>query len=104
MHYPIPQELTAFSAQLPTPLYAVGGFVRDTLLGKESHDIDLCSSLLPEQIQAYAQSAGIPCPLVNSKLGTVLLCFGENRYEHWKLYGAVPACISDRLTRAACII
>ena len=31
--------------------YAVGGCVRDALLGKAAHDFDLCTSALPEQIQ-----------------------------------------------------
>lgn len=78
----IPAELKTFAAQLPTPLYAVGGFVRDALLGRPSHDIDLCSALTPEQMQACAKAAGIPCPIVNEWLGTVLLCFGDRKYEH----------------------
>ncbi len=78
----IPAELKTFAAQLPTPLYAVGGFVRDALLGRPSHDIDLCSALTPDRMQAYAAAFGIPCPLVNERLGTVLLCFGDRKYEH----------------------
>ncbi len=75
-------ELKTFAAQLPTPLYAVGGCVRDALLGRESHDVDLCSALLPEQIRSIAAAQGIPCPIVNARLGTVLLCLGDQKYEH----------------------
>ena len=34
------------------PTYAVGGCVRDHLLGLQPHDFDLCTAALPEQIQA----------------------------------------------------
>ena len=77
-----PEQLRNFASGLPVPLYAVGGFVRDTLLGKEAHDIDLCSSLLPEQIRAFAKSAGFSCPIVNERLGTVLLITDSGSYEH----------------------
>jgi tRNA nucleotidyltransferase (CCA-adding enzyme) len=34
------------------PTYAVGGCVRDSLLGLAPHDFDLCTAALPEEIQA----------------------------------------------------
>lgn len=77
-----PAELKTFAANLPAPLFAVGGFVRDTLLGKEAHDIDLCSALLPEQIRSAARAAGFSCPVVNERLGTVLLRTPGGDYEH----------------------
>ncbi len=77
-----PAELKSFASDLPTPLYAVGGFVRDSLLGKNPHDIDLCSALSPEQICAAAQAAGISCPIVNKRLGTVQLRMTTGDYEH----------------------
>ncbi len=77
-----PSELRTFASALPAPLYAVGGCVRDALLGRISHDIDLCSALRPEQMIAFAEAAGVPCPLVNARLGTVLLCVGDMKYEH----------------------
>lgn len=77
-----PQELQMFAARLPAPLYAVGGCVRDALLGKPSHDIDLCSALRPEQMRRLANEAGYSAPTVNERLGTVLLCIGDRKYEH----------------------
>ena len=77
-----PTELISFASGLPVPLYAVGGFVRDTLLGKEAHDIDLASALTPEQIRSFALEHGISCPIINERLGTVLLVTGSGSYEH----------------------
>lgn len=77
-----PKALRSFAAQLPVPLYAVGGCVRDALLGRPAHDVDLASALLPEQMQRCAERAGLKCPIVNERLGTVLLCIGDRQYEH----------------------
>lgn len=78
----LPEALQQFAARLPVPLYAVGGCVRDALRGTPSHDIDLASALSPEAIRAYATEAGVSCPIVNERLGTVLLCIGDRQYEH----------------------
>lgn len=49
--------------------YAVGGCVRDALLGRTPHDFDLCSDARPEQIQAVF--AGYRLILAGEKHGTV---------------------------------
>ena len=77
-----PEALKTFAARLPVPLYAVGGCVRDALLGKPCHDIDLAGALRPADMQRYAAEAGYACPIVNERLGTVLLCIGDATYEH----------------------
>lgn len=49
--------------------WAVGGCVRDALLGLEPHDYDLCTSALPEQIKAVFADHGLV--LAGEKHGTV---------------------------------
>lgn len=49
--------------------YAVGGCVRDALLGLIPHDYDLCTAATPEQIRAVFQ--GFPLILAGEKHGTV---------------------------------
>lgn len=51
--------------------YAVGGCVRDSVLGLTPHDYDLCTAALPEQIQAVF--ADCPMFLTGLKHGTVSL-------------------------------
>ena len=51
------------------PVYAVGGCVRDWLLGREPHDFDLCTAARPDQIQALF--SGHPLVLAGMKHGTV---------------------------------
>ena len=51
------------------PTYAVGGCVRDHLLGLQPHDFDLCSAATPEQMQAVF--SGYRLVLAGIKHGTV---------------------------------
>ena len=51
------------------PTYAVGGCVRDAVLGLTPHDYDLCTAALPEQMKAVF--AGRSLVLTGEKHGTV---------------------------------
>jgi len=51
------------------PTYAVGGCVRDALLGLAPHDFDLCTAATPEQIQAVFRNHRLV--LAGVKHGTV---------------------------------
>ena len=53
------------------PTYAVGGCVRDSVLGLEPHDYDLCTAALPQQIQTVF--GDYPMFLAGVKHGTVSL-------------------------------
>ena len=46
----IPSELKNLARLFPTPLFVVGGAVRDDLLGHKVHDYDLSSSLRAEEV------------------------------------------------------
>lgn len=66
-------EKAGFSA------YAVGGCVRDSLLGLTPHDYDLCTSAKPEQIQSVF--ADQPLVLNGLKHGTVGVILDHQCYE-----------------------
>lgn len=59
--------------------WAVGGCVRDSLLGITPHDFDLCSCALPEQIQAVFSDHQLV--LAGLKHGTVGVVTGEGVVE-----------------------
>lgn len=63
------------------PLYAVGGCVRDEILGREVFDIDLTSACLQEEAEKYAKAAGMRVLLGSKRLGTVMIK-GEKSYEY----------------------
>lgn len=57
--------------------YAVGGCVRDSLLGISPQDWDICTSARPEETQSCFDR----CVLTGVKYGTVTVLRGENAYE-----------------------
>ena len=63
--------------------YAVGGCVRDSLLGRTPQDWDLCTSARPEQVLAlFGEGQCIPTGLQH---GTVTIKYGGQLYETTKL-------------------
>ena len=59
--------------------YAVGGCVRDSLLGQTPHDWDLCTSATPEQVlKLFGEAHCIPTGLQH---GTVTVKHGGELYE-----------------------
>ena len=59
--------------------YAVGGCVRDSLLGRTAHDWDLCTSALPQQVmELFRAEQCIPTGLQH---GTVTIKYGGRLYE-----------------------
>ena len=59
--------------------YAVGGCVRDSLLGRTAHDWDLCTSALPQQVmELFGAEQCIPTGLQH---GTVTIKYGGQMYE-----------------------
>lgn len=62
--------------------YAVGGFVRNRLLNLPVSDIDICSSLTPEQIISLCRRNGIRVYPKGLAYGTVEICWNGEKYEH----------------------
>ena len=61
--------------------YFVGGSVRDILLGREIHDVDIATSAYPEEIKdifPYTIDVGI-------EHGTVLVLAGKSEAEHYEI-------------------
>lgn len=62
---------------------AVGGVVRDTILGRQrdNPDIDLATELLPEEVMARAEAAGIAHYPTGIEHGTITLKLGDTLAE-----------------------
>ena len=85
MKFELPSALCAFARTLKADgiaLYAVGGCVRDALLGRPVHDVDLTSRLRPEELTERAQAFGLDARIVQKTLGTVLLSTDGRTFEH----------------------
>lgn len=59
--------------------YAVGGCVRDALLGLTPHDYDMCTDATPEQLQKVFKD--LPLVLNGTKHGTVGVIVDHENYE-----------------------
>lgn len=55
----------------PHQVYAVGGCVRDEIMGKTPKDYDFCTNATPDQIEECVRKAGRKPFLVGKKFGTV---------------------------------
>ncbi len=79
----LPQELKRLAKACPTPLYVVGGSVRDYVakLTPSIRDWDICSPLLAEEFAALARANGFEIQAVYRNTGTVKIK-GESDYEY----------------------
>ena len=80
----IPQQLKPLAKACPTPLYLVGGSVRDYLakLSPTIHDWDVCAPLSAEEFSALAKELGFFVQAVYRNTGTVKFSDGETDYEY----------------------
>lgn len=82
MVFSIPENLKALARLSPAPLYAVGGFVRDTLRGAPlSGDVDICAPIKCEDFISVAERAGFSIDAVYKTTGTVKISKGGEGYE-----------------------
>jgi len=78
----LPESVTKLLVLLETAgfqAYAVGGCVRDALLGKTPEDWDLCTSAQPEQVAAALK--GIPVLETGLRHGTVTALLRQKPFE-----------------------
>jgi poly(A) polymerase len=61
--------------------HAVGGCVRNTLLGQPVHDIDFATSARPELVLDLAERAGLRAVPTGVEHGTVTLVIGDQPFE-----------------------
>lgn len=85
----IPNELYSFARRTTAagePVYAVGGAVRDALLGKPPKDIDITSALRPDDVKRLCAEAGLECVSTGERFGTTTIVFdtenGKMPVEH----------------------
>lgn len=61
--------------------YAVGGFVRDSIMNRECGDIDIASSALPNELEAILDANGIKYVETGIKHGTISAIIDHVPYE-----------------------
>lgn len=82
MRINVPPFLEELASLFPKPLYAVGGFVRDALLGYEAGDIDVASSLAPDEVKTLLTGTSFLVKDGSKKLLTLIIRHGKNEVEY----------------------
>ena len=69
------KKLTKLASFFPEgkPLYAVGGYVRDRLLGMECHDVDVCAELTVDEVKQALKHTDFVVSDKNLRVGTVVI-------------------------------
>ena len=77
-------ELAVIFQQNGHPLYIVGGYVRNAILGFCETDIDLCGSATPSEVMSFVPKNMYNIEIVNPKLGTMHLHsrYNDEVYEY----------------------
>ncbi|MFH1513193.1 MAG: hypothetical protein ABIG45_07550 [Bacillota bacterium] len=65
-----------------SPVYAVGGTVRNTLMGLPVSDVDLCGAARPGEVQELCEGTQITARLRAAHFGTVELMIGGHMAEY----------------------
>ncbi|HEY8389864.1 MAG TPA: CCA tRNA nucleotidyltransferase [Clostridia bacterium] len=77
----IPVILKEWLTDLPFPLYITGGYVRNTLLGLSTHDIDIAGTVSSEKLSQHLPSGASFC-IANSRLDTSVIIINGVKIEY----------------------
>lgn len=75
-------KLKKLAKLLPKPIYIVGGFVRDSLLGYESSDIDICGANTPETVTECLNGTEFIVKTTSLKMMTLKIICDKEQYEY----------------------
>lgn len=78
MKITLPKPLVEFCKNCPHPIYAVGGIVRNALLGLKGGDLDICG---PKSVEEICNGKA-EYVTINKKLGTAQIKFGGIAFEY----------------------
>ena len=73
-------------ADAAAPLYAVGGVVRNAIMGLPASDIDVCGPLRPEQVLRLCEGTPVRAVLRAAHFGTVELHVADGEGRHMAEY------------------
>lgn len=78
----ISTNLKKLAKYFPENLYVVGGYVRNQILGIESGDVDLASSVNIEEVANRLKDTNFVVKVKNLKMGAISISVGRETYEY----------------------
>lgn len=82
MQIEIPNNLKELCELFPEPLYIVGGYIRNCLLGLKNQDIDICSSLTIEELEKLLNGTRYEVKVKSRVLGSAIVSIDNDNYEY----------------------
>ncbi len=82
MQIEIPNNLKTLSDIFPQPLYVVGGYIRNCLLGLKNQDIDICSCLTIDEVEKLLEGSEFTLKVKSKVLGSGVIMAGDDSYEY----------------------
>lgn len=82
MFIEVSKNLIALSKFFPEHLYVVGGYVRNKLLGINSGDVDLASSVDIEEVSKRLEGSDFSVKIKNLKTGSLLISKDSESFEY----------------------
>ncbi len=77
------ENLIKIAKSLPAPLYAVGGIVRNAIIGgSPSSDVDLAAPFTVDELLPYLENAGAHVVAVYKRTGTIMFKCNGAKYEY----------------------
>ncbi len=80
-HFPNAIKLCQLLIDYGGQVRFIGGVVRDSIIGRESADIDLATNLLPEKIEAILQENQLKYFSIGKEFGTITALMFEQKIE-----------------------
>lgn len=85
MYIPVPSYLETLAEIFEKhkhPLYIVGGYIRNAILGLQDTDIDICSQATPNEVRAMLHGTPYTVTVKNERLGVVAIHYQNEYVEH----------------------
>lgn len=78
----ISENLIKLASLLPCELYAVGGAVRNSLLGIGQDDFDICGALKPDKLASVLEGSDFQVKIKSKTLGFCVITIGDETFEY----------------------
>ncbi len=75
-------ELATALSNLGEQLYVVGGYVRNSLLGVSTTDVDIAGTAKQETVLEVCNRLGYHASVISSKMGTIVIKHKEQQFEY----------------------
>lgn len=82
MNIVIPKFLRELTEIFPCELYLVGGYVRNSIMGIPTDDIDICSALTLDEVENLLKGSKFQLKIRNKMLGSAYICCDECKLEY----------------------